>query len=90
MDAYQAKIAISKQEDGLWRLSVPGMKGAWVDAPTLEEGFAEIQEAIALMIRYYQERGWALPEAIRSCHASEASIPIVLNEYPSTTKGAEA
>lgn len=83
MHAYQAKIAISKQEDGLWRLSVPGMKGAWVDAPTLEEGFAEVQEAIALMIRYYQERGWALPEAIRSCleAPAEASIPVVLDEY---------
>ncbi len=80
---YQAKITVTKQEDGLWRLQVPGMKGAWVDAPSLEQGFSEIQEAIAMMLKYYLEREWPLPESITGVEGPphEATIPIILNEY---------
>jgi len=84
---YRAEIHITKQEDGLWRLYVPEMKGAWVDCASLEEGFSDIQEAIALMVSHYQERGWPLPESIRIADGppSKASLPIVLEEYELTT-----
>lgn len=80
---YRAEIRITKQEDGLWRLYVPEMKGAWVDCRTLEEGFSDIQEAIALMVRYYQDRGWPLPEGItiEDGPPTKASLPVVLEEY---------
>ena len=84
---YEATVHIEKQEDGLWRPSVPEMKGAWVDASTLEEGFSEPQEAIALMISHYQERGWPLPKsiAIREGQPTKAALPILLEEYQFTS-----
>lgn len=83
---YRAEIEITKQEDGLWRLFVPGVKGAWVDARTLEEGFSEIQEAIALMVGYYRERGWPLPETITAEEGppTKAVLPILCEEYQFT------
>lgn len=83
MDYYQAEVHVTKQEDGMWRLYVPEMKGCWVDCRTLEEGFTEIQEAIALMIAYYQEHGWALPESVqkREGQPAKAFLPIVVQEY---------
>ena len=80
---YQAEVHITKQEDGLWRLYVPEVKGAWVDSKTLEDGFTELQEAIALMIDYYKERDWQLPDTIKICEGepTKAVLPIVLDEY---------
>lgn len=80
---YQAEIHITKQEDGLWRLSVPEMKGAWVDSKTLEEGFSEIQEAIALAVTYYQEHDWPLPRSVtvREGQPAKAVLPILTAEY---------
>ena len=37
---YQVPIEISRQEDGLWRVSAPHLQGCWVDAQTLEEAIA--------------------------------------------------
>lgn len=80
---YQAEIHIAKQEDGLWRLYVPEMKGCWVDAKTLEEGFTEIQEAIALAICYYQEHEWPLPKSVSVGEGQpvKAIMPVLLEEY---------
>ncbi|MBI2887777.1 MAG: type II toxin-antitoxin system HicB family antitoxin [Chloroflexi bacterium] len=88
---YQAEIRITKQEDGLWRLYVPEMKGAWVDARTLEEGFSDIQEAIALMITYYQERGWPLPGSVEPKEGPPAAaiLPVNLEEYQFTSPPAK-
>lgn len=87
---YQAEIHITKQEDGLWRLYVPEMKGCWVDSRTLEEGFSEIQEAIALVITYYLEHGWALPESIivGEGQPPKAILPIVMEEYQFSSRRA--
>ncbi len=88
---YQAEIHITKQEDGLWRLSVPEMKGGWVDSKTLEEGFSDIQEAIALMITYYQERGWPLPKSIEAKEGlpTTAILSVNLEEYQFTSPPAK-
>ena len=80
---YEAEVHIARQEDGLWRLSVPGLKGGWVDAKTLEEGFAEIQEVIALALDYYRDHGWAVPDSVhlREGYPVKARLPIVPTEY---------
>lgn len=84
---YDADVHIDKQQDGLWRLSVPGLQGGWVDAKTLEEGFADLQEAIALMITCYLERGWVLPESVkvREGPPSKTHLPVLLEEYTFTS-----
>lgn len=61
---YRAEVHIEKQEDGLWRVAVPGLQGAWVDAPSLEEAYSRVQEVIALAVDYYQEHGWPLPGTV--------------------------
>ncbi|MBM2826969.1 MAG: HicB like antitoxin of bacterial toxin-antitoxin system [Dehalococcoidia bacterium] len=80
---YQAEVHITKQEDGLWRLFVPDLKGCWVDCKTLEEGFSDIQEAIALVISYYDEHGLTLPATIREGDGqpAKASLPVLVEEY---------
>ena len=80
---YEAEVHVAKQEDGLWRVSVPGLKGGWVDAKTLEEGFAEIQEVIALALDYYRDHGWPVPDTVRlrEGQPAKARLPIVLSEY---------
>lgn len=80
---YQADVLITKQEDGLWRLFVPDLKGCWVDCGTLEEGFSDIQEAIALVISYYDEHGLTLPPSItqRDGQPVQASLPVLVEEY---------
>lgn len=80
---YQAEVLITTQEDGLWRLYVPDINGAWVDTKTIEEGFTELQGAIALAIHYYRERGLPLPPSIsiREGQPAKASLPIIMEEY---------
>ena len=84
---YQAEVHITKQEDGLWRLYVPDLKGGWVDTKTMEDGFTELQEAIALMIDYYKEHGWQLPNSIKVCEGepTKTVLPIILDEYKFST-----
>lgn len=85
---YQAEVHVTKQEDGLWRLYVPNVQGAWVDAKTLEEGFSDLQEAIALAVSYYQEHGWPLPSSVSEQQGLpvKASLPFVLEEYAFTSR----
>jgi len=80
---YQAEVLITTQEDGLWRLYVPDLKGAWVDTKTIEDGFTELQGAIALAVHYYQKRGWLLPPSVsvREGPPAKANMPIVMEEY---------
>ncbi len=87
---YRAEILVTKQEDGLWRLYVPEMKGAWVDCRTLEEGFSDIQEAIALAVDYYLEHGWPLPESVtvQEGPPARAVLPILREEYHFVTPAA--
>ena len=50
---YNVPVTVSKQEDGLWRATVPGIPGCWVDCPTLELALAEIHEVFALFAGIY-------------------------------------
>ncbi len=86
---YQAEVCITKQEDGLWRLYVPEINGAWVDTKTIEEGFTELQGAIALALHFYKERGWPLPPSIsvKEGQPVKANLPILMEEY--TIRSAE-
>jgi predicted RNase H-like HicB family nuclease len=61
---YQGEIQIGQQEDGLWRVEVPSLTGGWVDAPTLEQAFTEIQEGIAMALDEYEERGREIPSSV--------------------------
>ncbi len=81
---YQVQVEIGKQEDGLWRVEVPGLKGCWVDASTLEEALGDIQEVIAMVIDLYQEEGWELPATIKKAEGApaRASLPVIIEEHP--------
>jgi predicted RNase H-like HicB family nuclease len=80
---YQARLSIGRQEDGLWRVEVPDLHGAWVDEPTLDRALFEIQEVIAMAIDEYLERGWPLPPAVTllTDEPTGAELPIVLGEH---------
>lgn len=84
---YQAEVCITKQEDGLWHLNVPELKGGWVDTETLEDGFTEIQEVLALAVSYYNDRDWPMPPSvsIREGQPTKANISIVLDEHKFVT-----
>jgi predicted RNase H-like HicB family nuclease len=47
---YEVQLQIGRQEDGLWRVEAPGLQGCWVDAPTVEQAIADIQEVIAMAV----------------------------------------
>jgi predicted RNase H-like HicB family nuclease len=81
---YQVPLEITKQEDGLWRVSVPGLRGCWVDTPTLEDGISEIQECILMFIDIYREEGRDLPAEITKQQQLplHASIPVNDAETP--------
>lgn len=83
MGYYQVQVQISKQEDGLWRVEVPELRGCWVDAATLEEGLANIQEVIAMVLDLYNEEGWELPHTLSKVEGppSQASLPIIIEEH---------
>ena len=80
---YQVEIQIGKQEDGLWRVEVPGLHGCWVDAPTLAEAIADIQEGVAMALDEYEERGWDLPTSVASLGQAPmtATLPVLIHEH---------
>jgi predicted RNase H-like HicB family nuclease len=90
--AYQAQLSIGRQEDGLWRVEVPDLHGCWVDAPTLAQALAEIQEVIAMVIDLSNEEGWSLPSSVTTLtdEPVAALLPIVLNEHRPAPKGSRA
>ncbi|MBM3926525.1 MAG: type II toxin-antitoxin system HicB family antitoxin [SAR202 cluster bacterium] len=77
---YQVPLEISKQEDGLWRVSVPGLRGCWVDTKTLEDGISEIQECILMFIDIYQEEGRELPAGITKQNHLPLRASIFVND----------
>lgn len=81
---FLAQVRISKQEDGLWRLEVPDLQGCWVDAPTLKQGIAQVQEVLAMVVDVYQERGWPLPPTLEPCEdlPRTAILPVLVEEHP--------
>lgn len=85
-DRYQVEIRVGRQEDGLWRAEVPGLRGCWVDAATLAQAIADIQEVAAMAIDDYREQGWVLPTSVtlRVEEAASARIPVVVSEHEFT------
>src|SRR5205823_5398307 len=80
---YQVEVQIGKQEDGLWRVEVPGLHGCWVDAPTLAQAIAEIQEVIAMVVDDSNEQGWQLPGSVTALETKpeRAVLPVLLSEH---------
>jgi len=80
---YQVEIQIGRQEDGLWRVEVPGLHGCWVDAPTLAQALADIQEVIAMAVDDSNEQGWELPESVTPLEGEPgtAVLPVILSEH---------
>jgi predicted RNase H-like HicB family nuclease len=80
---YQVEIEIGRQEDGLWRVEVPGLHGCWVDAPTLAQAIAEIQEVIAMVVDYSTEQGWKLPASVKALEnePDRAVLPVLINDH---------
>ncbi len=64
MRTYQIEVAVSKQEDGLWRVEVPALPGCFVDSEDLDQALADIQEAIQLFIASYRKHGDPLPKEL--------------------------
>jgi predicted RNase H-like HicB family nuclease len=60
----QVPVTIDRQEDGLWRVEALHLNGCWVDAPALEQGLAEIQAVIAMVLDVYQVESWPLPNEV--------------------------
>ncbi len=79
---YQVPLKKSKQEDGLWRVEAPSLRGCWVDEPTLAEALYEIHEVIAMFLHLNQEEGHPLPEgvAVEEALPLHASIPVSPDE----------
>ena len=85
---YQAQLSIGRQEDGLWRVQVPDLHGCWIDAPSLTQALAEIQEVIAMVIDHSIEQGWPLPPSVTPLATEPvvAQLPVILSEHRSTQR----
>lgn len=81
---YRVDVQVGRQEDGLWRVEVPGLPGCWVDAPTLAQAIADIQEGISMALDEYEEKEWPLPSSVSSFGAESCTValPVVISEHP--------
>jgi predicted RNase H-like HicB family nuclease len=86
--AFQVRVSIGRQEDGLWRVEVPDLPGCWVDAETLTQALSDIQEVIALSVDYRNELGLPLPSSLTPLPEEPISvdIPILLGEHHQRVK----
>ena len=80
---YQVEIQIGRQEDGLWRVEVPGLIGCWVDAPTLAQAITDIQEVVAMAVDDATEQGWELPTSVNSLSDEplRGVLPVSVGEH---------
>ena len=80
---YQVRVQLGRQEDGLWRAEVPGLPGCFVDAPTLAEAIADVQEVIAMALDEFIEEDSETPERTLalSGEPDEVVLPILLSEH---------
>ena len=83
---YEVEIQIGRQEDGLWRVEVPGLNGCWVDAPTLAQAIADIQEVIVMAVDVATEQGRDLPASVKllADEPYRALLPVIVSEHPFT------
>jgi predicted RNase H-like HicB family nuclease len=89
---YQVELRVGRQEDGLWRVEVPGLQGCWVDAPTLSQAIGDIQEGIAMALDEYEEKGWKLPESVAPLagEPTSAVVPVLIGEHTFTRSRASS
>ncbi len=79
MAVHNVTVRISKQEDGLFRAECPDLQGCFVDAATLEEAIADIQDAIHLWMDSQKAMKWPLPGNVKGCDVElpiEATLPV--------------
>lgn len=83
MKVFNLQVEIAKQEDGLWRATVPGLQGCWVDAETLHGALTEIQEVAAMIIDHAQENNEDLPPSVTPASdvSFSARIPLDISEH---------
>jgi predicted RNase H-like HicB family nuclease len=84
MKAFNIQVELSKQEDGLWRATVPGVQGCWVDAETVKQALEDIQDVAVMVFDLMEENHQALPPAVSPTGdtAFSARIPVVIQEHP--------
>ena len=84
MKAFHIDVELSKQEDGLWRASVPGVQGCWVDAETVKQALEDIQDVAVMILDLMEENHETLPPAVSPMQdpAFSARIPVVVGEHP--------
>jgi len=80
---YQVRVQLGRQDDGLWRAEVPGLPGCFVDAPTLAEAIADVQEVIAMALDELIEEDSEMPPRTLalSREPDEVVLPILLSEH---------
>ena len=86
MRVFNVQVELATQEDGLWRATVPGLQGCWVDAPTMEQAITDIQEAVAMYVDFLKERGEALPDSVQPevGESFRATVPVDIGAYTFT------
>jgi predicted RNase H-like HicB family nuclease len=84
MKAFSIHVELRKQEDGLWRATVPGVRGCWVDAETVKQALEDIQDVATMVIDLMEENHEALPPAVSPVEDAgfSARIPVVVREHP--------
>ncbi|MSQ10397.1 MAG: type II toxin-antitoxin system HicB family antitoxin [Dehalococcoidia bacterium] len=76
---FLVDVRISKQEDGIWRVEVPGLQGGWTDAPTIEEALRDLHEIVALMLDFDEAHDHPLPESIRPADTLPQAATILVD-----------
>ena len=83
MTAFTIEVELKKQEDGLWRATVPAVQGCWVDAETVKQALEDIQDAAVMVIDFMEENQEELPSSVSPMEDASfsARIPIVVREH---------
>jgi predicted RNase H-like HicB family nuclease len=84
MKALHIQVEVEKQEDGLWRATVPGVQGCWVDAETVKQALEDIQDVAVMVIDLMEENQETLPSSVSPTEDASfsARIPVVVREHP--------
>src|SRR5438309_10218940 len=84
MKIYEVPVQVSKQEDGLWWVEAPSLRGCFVDAPTLYEAIRDIQGGIAMFLDLYEEEKKPIPPEVttRDTEVGSLTLPVVVSEHP--------
>lgn len=69
MAVYDVEIVVSALPQtgeylGRYLAEVPSLPGCWVEADSIDEAVAQLQEVVPLFIRSHRQRGDPLPPAL--------------------------